>query len=412
MEVIIHKGTNQIGGCITEIRTNKTRIIIDFGEDLPSEEETNIKPLIIKGLNDNKESLYNAVFITHSHGDHIGKINEINKDIDVYVEEYTKLIHNLTCEFTRKETITRPTKNIKFGETIIINNDIKVTPYIVDHSSYNSCMYLIEADNKKVVHTGDYRNHGKKGIVFEDNIKKIGKIDALITEGTTLSREVDKYETEDSLYKKAIDIFNSYDDILILQSSTNIDRLVSFYKAALKTNKNFVEDLFSATIASNISKTIPSPISNHPNVSVWIPYKYRNKPQDFKEKYTKPMEQYRNNSVFHKNVCMMVKQSMLEDIKFLKDEKHKFKNACLIYSMWEGYLDDEDMNKFKEEIENMNIKFIKLHTSGHADVSAMEFVRDNLKPDKVITIHTKAKENAKNIFDNCINANDNEIIIV
>ena len=38
MEVIIHKGTNQIGGCITEIRTNKTRIIIDFGEDLPSEE--------------------------------------------------------------------------------------------------------------------------------------------------------------------------------------------------------------------------------------------------------------------------------------------------------------------------------------------------------------------------------------
>ena len=34
-------------------------------------------------------------------------------------------------------------KKIKIG-------DIEVTPYRVDHSSYNSCMYLIEADGKKI----------------------------------------------------------------------------------------------------------------------------------------------------------------------------------------------------------------------------------------------------------------------
>lgn len=410
MEVIIHKGTNQIGGCITEIKTNKTRIIIDFGEDLPNAEDTVKEPLIIKGLNDKGKSLYDAVFITHSHGDHIGQINEINKDIDVYVEEYSKLIHNLTCEFTRKKVVKRNTKDIKFGETIIINNDIKVTPFIVDHSSYNSCMYLIEADNKKIVHTGDYRNHGKKGVLFEKNIKKIGKIDALITEGTTFGRSDEKYQTEEELFNEAVNIFNKYDDILILQSSTNIDRLVSFYRASLKTKKKFIEDLFTATIASNLTKSIPSPISGHASVSVWIPFKYRDKDKKFKEKYVCPMEKYRSNYAFHRNVCMLVKQSMIDDIKFLKKEKHKFKNACLIYSMWDGYLEDEKMNKFKEEIESMNIKFIKLHTSGHADKYAMEYVKEYLNPDVVIPIHTTNKEKAKEIFDNVIDIKDNEII--
>ncbi len=31
----IYRGTHQIGGCITEITTEKTRIIIDFGTVLP-----------------------------------------------------------------------------------------------------------------------------------------------------------------------------------------------------------------------------------------------------------------------------------------------------------------------------------------------------------------------------------------
>ena len=41
MEVIIHRGTHQIGGCATEYRTKNTRIFIDFGAELDSE---NAKP--------------------------------------------------------------------------------------------------------------------------------------------------------------------------------------------------------------------------------------------------------------------------------------------------------------------------------------------------------------------------------
>ena len=39
MKLRILKGTNQIGGCITEISTGHTKIIIDFGEDLDGKKE-------------------------------------------------------------------------------------------------------------------------------------------------------------------------------------------------------------------------------------------------------------------------------------------------------------------------------------------------------------------------------------
>lgn len=35
MKITIHRGLNQIGGCITEISTEKTRILIDLGQNLP-----------------------------------------------------------------------------------------------------------------------------------------------------------------------------------------------------------------------------------------------------------------------------------------------------------------------------------------------------------------------------------------
>lgn len=38
MKITIHRGIDQIGGCITEIATDKARILIDLGQNLPDGE--------------------------------------------------------------------------------------------------------------------------------------------------------------------------------------------------------------------------------------------------------------------------------------------------------------------------------------------------------------------------------------
>ena len=39
MNITIHRGLNQIGGCITEISTATSRIFIDMGQNLPGNGE-------------------------------------------------------------------------------------------------------------------------------------------------------------------------------------------------------------------------------------------------------------------------------------------------------------------------------------------------------------------------------------
>lgn len=411
MEVKIIKGTKQIGGCITEVTVNNSKIIIDFGDDL----EDNGESFELDGLTKGK-STYEAVFITHSHGDHIGLINKINSDIPIYVEEATLKIHNLTCDFCNKEKTNRNinafeikhnTKNEKKEDRCIFDNgDIKVYAYMGDHSSYNSCMFLIEGDGKRLLHTGDFRMHGRKNEVIKHSLKKIGKVDILITEGTTLTR-LDKYMTEEELENKAKDIMKNYDEVLVMQSSTNFDRTTSFIRASLQTDKKFILDLFSYCLQEVITNKFIQ-IDNQ-NIYLWKPYKYNYKPDWFKEKY---MDIDNNLLGVFPYFTMEVKESMLPDIKKLY-EKGLLKNACLIYSMWEGYITKENkLNNFIEELKKMNINIINLHTSGHADKNAYTKLNEMVKPNQTIIIHTENGSLGKDIFNNVIELNDNESMIV
>lgn len=396
MEIKIIKGTSQIGGCITEIKSKNTRILIDFGNDL----EDNNESFEMDGLTYNK-SKYDAVFITHSHIDHIGLINKINEDIFVYVEESSLKIYNITCDFCGEDKLNRKINVFKMCDEIQVN-DIKVTPYRVDHSSYNSCMFLIEGEGKKILHTGDFRLHGRKKAETLNNLEKIGKVDLLITEGTSLNRDVLEYDTEDELEKEALEYMRKYDQVFIMHSSTNIDRTISFIKSALKAGKNYILDLFTYSLNQVINMNIKV---DYKRIFVWKPLRYSYKDETFKNEYMN----FDNSSFFGKKYVMNVKVSMLDDIKKLK-EKGLITKACLIYSMWSGYIDKEDkLKSFINEIKEMGIEFIELHTSGHADITSMKRLNKIINPDNTIIIHTENRDKGKNLFNNVVDLKDNQI---
>lgn len=114
------------------------------------------------------------------------------------MSDQARSIIETVFSFSEKGKITHPTIDIRNQEPFYIK-EVKITPYTVDHSAYGAFMFLIEADGKRILYTGDYRNHGYKGKLFKPMLKKINKIDILLTEGTVLSRPPTKAQTEAEL---------------------------------------------------------------------------------------------------------------------------------------------------------------------------------------------------------------------
>ena len=102
---------------------------------------------------------------------------------------------------------------------------------------------------------------------------------------------------------------------------------------------------------------------------------------------------------------------MLNDIKMLK-AKGAIVNACLVYSMWEGYQEEESFRTFIDNVKLLGIDFKIIHTSGHADIKAIKELAKITQPKKVVTIHTLNKEKSKEIFKNAVSLEDNEEIEV
>jgi ribonuclease J len=413
--MIIHRGTHQIGGCITEIKTETSRIVIDFGANLPGLETKLDKSDEQLAYEVFGQKACNAVLFTHYHGDHYGMYKKIPKGIPLYIgatakkilEVLTKKLDTLTSE--KGLPIIQGMNTYKVAQWIRFG-DIQVKPLLVDHSALDSYMFLIKAAGKKILFTGDFREHGITG---ENNrLEKMlfeygeNEIDVLITEGTMLSRlnEVTSsiILSENDLGRRAKEIFskecNKHNFVLV--SSTNLDSIMEFYHA-VPNHMAFVCDSYQAEIikiamedkGKFYSKYKPATVANRKRNIYVVDYKSMkdlHKEDDFLPAKFEIMRE--------KGFVMLIRANdKYEKILdwFAKD------NPLIIYSMWQGYLQgkhkDENLVKF---ISDYRAEY--LHTSGHAYVDTIKKVIEIVNPKTIIPMHTECADEfmTKNEFSN------------
>lgn len=374
MKIIVHRGTHQIGGTITEIQSSKARILIDMGEELSNDNvDTNL--IEINGVT-TTDTNCDGVFFTHYHGDHIGLYSKIKKSIPLYLGEVSKRIY-LALQTRLKTPNLDQILNMNTFNALdkIVIKDITITPLLVDHSAYDSYMFLIESEGKRILHTGDFRNHGFKGKALFKMLQVYAKdIDVLIIEGTTLSRSNQIHLTESKLESKARELIKQKKYIFVLCSSTNIDRIAAFYHAN-EQDKYFICDNYQKEILDIISMYG----SKHTNL------------YNFAKVYT-----YGENllaKLTERGFCMLVRNNPHFDQIINKFNKE---DSLIIYSLWHGYLSSTG-NGLKEFLNNRNM--VQLHTSGHADSETIKRVIEIVNPRiGVIPIHSDSPDLLSNLI--------------
>lgn len=370
MQIKIHRGTHQIGGMITEISTATTRIIIDLGSELP--DENGIEgpdDLQIDGLTTGQPNC-DAVLFTHYHGDHIGRLSEALPGIPLYMglaakEIYLALqrhVQNGTPQFI--ETVNCFSQGVKFWI-----KDIAITPLVVDHSAYDAYMFLIEAEGKRILHTGDFRRHGFRGKGLIPTLTQyVGQVDVLIIEGTVLSRSDQAHQTEHELQNEFRQLLRQYKFVFAICSSTNIDRTASLCQAT-PAGKTVVCDRYQKEVLEIVES-----FAGHYS-------------QLYRFDRVKSYAPNLNAKMEERGFCMLVRSGNFFQ-KFMDEYREKHNDETLvIYSLWDGYFKQAG-NSFEKLMNGFN-HTIHLHTSGHADIQTIIEVCKAVTPIKaIIPIHT------------------------
>lgn len=367
MKITVHRGTHQVGGIATEIRTDTARVIIDMGDELSLDSDFVSALLNIDGVT-NTNGQCHAVLFTHYHGDHMGQMTRIRKDVPLYAGALAKDV--MLKAAVRKRPIDLElcdrirSVNTFSGGDILTFGDIQITAYSIDHSACDSYMFLVEAEGKRLLYTGDFRMHGFRGEVLPKILRKIGKIDVLITEGTTLSRPNIKPMTERELQQKAKEYMGQYKYVYVMCASTNLERICALSKAVPR-GKYFICDEYQKDLLDIVEKH-------------WAKYSplYRNI-----KKIT-----YGNNILngARDRGFMMVVRDNREFREIIK--KFDPKESIILYSMWDGYRTKQGSTI--PDFLNLVGAWETLHTSGHATHDDIKLMVDIAKPDIIVPIHT------------------------
>ncbi len=439
IKLLIQRGSHEIGGSCVELAFNDSRIILDVGMPLVNPDGSQFNMREYEGLSGEElfdkqvlpqvNGLYawqkpsvNAVLISHAHMDHHGFLKHVHPDIPVYMSEGTHKLLEISALFSGGAAPPDKCKYFTWPSSFEIGAFI-ITPHLVDHSSFSSFAFEIEAEGKRVFYSGDFRTHGYIGNAIKalyENVQP--EVDALIMEGTMLGRSDESAQTEKDLSEESAEICKQTEKaVFIYQAGQNISRAVSFFKAALQSHRLFIPDVYTAYVLDVLchcpgGDKLPYPGKpGFDNVRVWYPNRItrmldRKGQMDIAHRYTSQKMTKEEMAADLSKVMLFVRPGMERDLKKLEELSGSLSGSTLIYSLWEGYKSQDNTKRFLDTIESMGIKVETLHSSGHADIPSLQQMVNTLKPRKLIPIHTFNPEEYDRLF-NCPVITESQLVI-
>lgn len=381
MKLILHRGAHEIGGtCIELIHSSGARIILDAGRPLDAPPDA--IGLLPETLDLSRPA---TVLICHPHQDHWGLIHELPDTWPIWTGEASARLIGISTRLAR-QTLNSPFRTWKAGVAFDVG-PFQITPILTDHSAFDAAMLLIEGDGRRLLYSGDFRRHGRKGrLVDRLMASPPAKVDLLILEGTNLG--TDKPVMSESaleadfvalMARKSGRIFTAW-------SGQNIDRTVTLYRAARRTGRDLVVDLYTAEVLEAIADGTRLPRPGFENLKVVLTRGLRNHyAQAGRVSFVARMAQHgiSASALTGSRQVVMLRDGLVRD--FEAKGVLPGPDDAFVWSMWRGYLQDDGPAYSWARKGGAEVQF--LHTSGHASAADLKSFAAAIAARCVVPVH-------------------------
>jgi ribonuclease J len=391
MKVIVHSGGEQIGASCLETSSATTRIILDCGWPI-EEQASELLPPAVPGLFI-AGTPPNAVLLSHAHPDHTGFIKDIASAVSVYATTDASKVMKVGSIYARGvaipvalfKAVTVPRSGRESTKPFTVG-DLSITAYPVDHSSPGAVGYLVEHAGRRIFYTGDLRFHGRKPGMHQRILRDLrGKLDLLITEGTNVGREPSGLGSEKEVEDGAAKLSRRCTSlVLVAYSPQNLDRFVSFFRAAVRAGRTFVCDHYQAAVLYQLNNSaLPKP--SRDGLRIYLPRR-RRRVKAYESRFGDSTISLDEILGTPDRFMMLMRPSMI-----LNDLGGRLPpETVLLYGMWTGYRGKSDWQEAEQVLTLSSGEVIECHASGHAHGEELfEFVEE-LSPTQVLPVHTRS----------------------
>jgi len=409
-------GVNEIGGNKVLIKDGETKVFFDFGMSfalrkqyysppfLSPKSEKSLQELgILPKLDgiyrfDEKPQEVDAIFISHGHMDHSAYLSFVKREIPVYCGETTKIILEALGEI-RKADLEFNVEGINFqpfrtGHTVKVDG-LEVEPVHVDHSVPGAYGFIIHTSNGAVVYTGDFRDHGAKDEMTREFVERAKAAEpvAVISEATNMTSV--SVSSEKEVENKLNHIVSQTEGLVLAEFAyTDVDRLNSFYRTALRNNRCLAVSLRQAYLmeALSVDRRLRIPRLGDEGILIFRKSKERMYAweKQIMERHPDKIVDVEHVSKRQQNIILTMSLYDLEQLVEIQPKP----GSCYVFSSSEPFNEEMeiDFERLVNWLRHYGLPQYHVHVSGHITPLRLKAALKEINAEKVFPVHTENAE--------------------